>query len=71
MTERLTYEIGPIRPPSEAFSLLIRFIRNCPWNKCEFCHLYKEKKFERRPVTDIKADIDTITQIRDSVHALA
>ncbi len=69
--ERLAYEIGPIRPPSEAMSLLVRFTRNCPWNKCEFCHLYKGKKFERRPVADIKADIDTIRQIRDAIQTLA
>jgi len=69
--ERLQYEIGPIRPPSEAFSLLVRFTRNCPWNKCEFCHLYKGRKFERRPLAEIKDDIDTIRRMRDEVQALA
>lgn len=68
--ERLHYEIGPIRPPSEAFSLLVRFTRNCPWNKCEFCHLYKGKKFERRPVAEIKRDIDTIRRMWDAVETL-
>ena len=33
----LSFEQGPIRPPSEAKSLLLRFTRNCPWNKCKFC----------------------------------
>jgi radical SAM superfamily enzyme YgiQ (UPF0313 family) len=69
--EQLTYEIGPIRPPSEAFSLLVRFTRNCPWNKCEFCQLYKGRKFERRPLPDIKADIDVIREIRDAIQALS
>lgn len=68
--ERLHYEIGPIRPPSEASSLLVRFTRNCPWNKCEFCHLYKGKKFERRPVAEIKRDIDTIRRMWDAVETL-
>ncbi len=67
----LRYEIGPIRPPSEAYSLLVRFTRNCPWNKCEFCYLFKGRKFERRAVSDIKDDIDTIKAIRDQVAALA
>ena len=67
----LSYEIGPIRPPSEAYSLLVRFTRNCPWNKCEFCHLYKGEKFERRPLAEIKKDIDTIKAIRDRVFALS
>ena len=26
------FEQGPIRPPSEAHSLLLRVTRNCPWN---------------------------------------
>lgn len=69
--EKLTYEIGPIRPPSEAASLLVRFTRNCPWNKCEFCNLYKGRKFERRPLPEIKADIDAIGQIRDALSGLA
>ncbi len=29
-------EIGPIRPPSESESLLIRVTRGCHWNKCYF-----------------------------------
>ena len=36
------FEQGPIRPPSEAHSLLIRVTRNCPWNHCEFCPVYKD-----------------------------
>ncbi len=67
----LRYEIGPIRPPSEAYSLLVRFTRNCPWNKCEFCYLFKGRKFERRAVSDIKDDIDTIRKIRDEISALS
>ncbi len=53
-------EQGPIRPPSEAHSLFIRVTRNCPWNQCTFCPLYKDEKFSIRPVEDIKRDIDTI-----------
>jgi len=67
----LRYEIGPIRPPSEAYSLLIRFTRNCPWNKCEFCHLYKGRKFEKRPVAEIKRDIDTVRKIADEIASLS
>lgn len=67
----LRFEIGPIRPPSEAYSLLVRFTRNCPWNKCEFCHLYKGKKFEKRSRTDIERDIDTVKKIQDEIIALS
>ncbi len=71
MPSSLRYEIGPIRPPNEAYSLLVRFTRNCPWNKCEFCHIYKGKKFERRSLDEIKADIDTIKKLRDEVIGLS
>ena len=54
----MLYDVGPIRPPSEAMSLLVRVARNCPWNRCEFCMLYKDAKFQRKSVAEVKADID-------------
>lgn len=54
------FEQGPIRPPSEAASLLLRVNRNCPWNRCTFCSIYKKQKFSIRPVADVIADIDSI-----------
>jgi len=67
----LSFEIGPFRPPSEAFSLLIRATRNCPWNRCAFCNLYKAAKFEYRPVEEIKQDIDNARRIMDEITAMA
>ena len=66
-----SYELGPIRPPSEAFSLLIRVTRNCPWNRCKFCPIYKNDKFELRTVEEIKRDIDTAAVIRDRITRAA
>lgn len=54
------FEQGPIRPPSEASSLLIRITRNCPWNYCSFCPVYKDTPFELRPVDHVLKDIDTV-----------
>ncbi len=54
------FEQGPIRPPSEAYSLLIRVTRNCPWNKCRFCPVYKGEKFSLRPVEHVKKDIEAL-----------
>ena len=54
------FEQGPIRPPSEASSLLIRVTRNCPWNHCTFCPVYKGSKFSLRPKDHVIRDIDTI-----------
>jgi radical SAM superfamily enzyme YgiQ (UPF0313 family) len=71
MSNTLRYEIGPIRPPSEAYSLLVRFTRNCPWNQCLFCHLYKVRKFEKRSAEEIKRDVDTIKAIHDDIVSLS
>lgn len=71
MSRSLRYEIGPIRPPNEAYSLLVRFTRNCPWNRCTFCHIYKGKKFESRSLDEIKGDIGTIKTISDEIHDLS
>jgi radical SAM superfamily enzyme YgiQ (UPF0313 family) len=64
------FEQGPIRPPSEAYSLLIRVTRNCPWNRCTFCPVYKKRKFSLRPVEHVKKDIDLVhkyvTLVRDA-----
>ena len=54
------YELGPIRPPSESHSLLVRITRNCHWNRCTFCPVYKDREFSTRPVEHIKKDIDYI-----------
>jgi len=54
------FEQGPIRPPSEAGSLLLRVMRNCPWNRCTFCPLYKSSRFARRSVDHVKRDIDAV-----------
>jgi len=64
------FELGPIRPPSEAQSLMLRVTRNCPWNKCKFCGLYKGKKFSIRPVDHIIKDIDTIRHYVEEIEKI-
>lgn len=67
----MQFEQGPIRPPSEATSLLIRATRNCPWNKCGFCKTYKGKKFSRRSTEEIKEDILTIKNMCEEIKELS
>lgn len=66
-----TFEIGPIRPPSEggSHSLLLRATRNCPWNRCKFCYgiMYNREKFQLRTVEEIKGDIDAVKSIVDEI----
>ena len=65
------FEQGPIRPPSEAYSLLIRVTRNCPWNFCTFCPIYKETRFSLRPVDHVKQDIDMVHKYVEVLRKLA
>jgi hypothetical protein len=72
MEERpFALEQGPIRPPNEARSLLLRVTRNCPWNQCLFCPVYKKRKFSLRTVEEIKKDIQTAGDIADDIEALS
>jgi hypothetical protein len=66
-----SFELGPIRPPSEAYSLLIRVTRNCPWNRCQFCPVYKGQKFELRPAEDVVKDIESAKAIADEIKELS
>jgi radical SAM superfamily enzyme YgiQ (UPF0313 family) len=68
---KVYFEQGPIRPPSEAYSLLLRVTRNCPWNRCEFCHTYKSEKFSLRTVEEVKEDIYTAQEIASELKALS
>jgi len=74
ITQRLTdysFELGPMRPPSEAYSLLIRVTRNCSWNRCQFCPAYKMQKFELRPADDVIKDIETAKAIAVEIKEMA
>ena len=63
-----TFRIGPIRPPSEATSLLLQVTNGCTWNKCKFCQLYKDTKFRAYSADSIKADIDNMVYHADKVR---
>jgi radical SAM superfamily enzyme YgiQ (UPF0313 family) len=58
----MPYELPPMRPPSEARSLLIRVMRGCPWNYCTFCSAYKNvpRKTLMRSLEEVKGDIDDL-----------
>lgn len=65
------FEQGPIRPPSESYSLLIRVTRNCPWNRCQFCGVYKGSKFELRTAEEVIADVDKVKHIAEAIKLAA
>jgi len=60
LVKNYEFETGIYRPPSEggSSSLLLRMTRNCPWNHCTFCAMYKSEKFELRSPEEIMREID-------------
>jgi radical SAM superfamily enzyme YgiQ (UPF0313 family) len=73
IAEKHTFETGIYRPPSEggSYSLLLRITRNCPWNKCTFCGMYKGEKFMLRSSEEIKKDIDSISAICNGLKTIS
>ncbi|MGD8537807.1 MAG: radical SAM protein [Candidatus Aminicenantes bacterium] len=58
-----SYDFPPYRPPNEANSALIRITRGCPWNRCEFCAMYKHLKFESKPLQEVKEDVEKARKV--------
>ena len=48
----------------------MRVTRGCPWNHCTFCGMYKNKRYEARPYTEIKADIEQIQNVFPTTRTL-
>jgi radical SAM superfamily enzyme YgiQ (UPF0313 family) len=67
------FETGIYRPPSEggSCSLLVRFTRNCPWNRCGFCTMYQKQRFEVRSVAQIKSDIDAMSAMAGALTGIS
>ncbi len=56
-TEGMHYEGTIIRPPSEAYSILLQVTVGCSHNKCTFCGTYKDKRFRIKDDETILSDI--------------
>ncbi|MHA1697169.1 MAG: radical SAM protein [Candidatus Helarchaeota archaeon] len=47
-----------IRPPVEAYSLLLNVTEGCRWNKCKFCGVYRNQPYWVRPLELVFKEID-------------
>ena len=61
----MDYEGLIIRPPSEAYSLLLQVTVGCSHNKCTFCGTYRQKKFKIKSLEQIKKDLHEARQYED------
>ena len=56
-SEEMHYEGNCIRPPSEAYSILLQVTVGCSHNKCTFCGTYTGKRFRIKDDSMILGDI--------------
>jgi len=57
MSDEMHYEGNCIRPPSEAYSILLQVTVGCSHNKCTFCGTYTGKRFRIKDDRTILGDI--------------
>jgi len=67
MAKSLPPSVIVIRPPVEAYSVLIAVTGGCSWNKCKFCGTYKgmvgnTQDYAIRPLEDVLKDIDAYAE---------
>jgi len=56
-SEGMHYEGNCIRPPPEAYSILLQVTVGCSHNKCTFCGTYKDERFRIKDDDIILSDI--------------
>lgn len=59
----MKYEGMIYRPPSEANSLILQVTVGCSYNRCTFCHSFRDKEFRIKSFEEIKEDIDEASEI--------
>lgn len=60
---------GPVfRPPSEAYSFILRVTIGCSHNKCTYCNMYRAVQFRVRPMEEIMQQINRAMLYKDNIR---
>jgi hypothetical protein len=55
-----TYDPIPILPPDQNRALVLQLTSGCSWNRCTFCHLYRDATFALKTAEELRAHIRTV-----------
>lgn len=54
----IDYDLPLWRPPGEGENLIIQATLGCSFNQCSFCVMYRNKRYEARPIEAVARDIE-------------
>jgi hypothetical protein len=57
------YEPIPILPPDQNRALVVQLTSGCSWNRCEFCHLYKDARFAMKSPVELREHVERVLSL--------
>ena len=57
------YQPISILPPDRYLSLVLQFSRGCPWNRCTFCHFYRDRDFRPLDRAAARAHMEAVIEL--------
>ncbi len=57
---RQVYGKVGILPPDQYLALVLQVAVGCAWNRCTFCHFYRDQRFHRRDVTEFRRHVEDV-----------
>lgn len=57
------YRPIPILPPDQNRALVVQITEGCSFNRCTFCHLYKDVRFRLRPPDELRRHLGEVREL--------
>ena len=54
------YRSVSILPPDQYLALVVQTTEGCPWNRCTFCDLYRDRPYRLKSAAELGAHLDAI-----------
>lgn len=57
---RRLYLPVPVLPPDQYAALVVQLSEGCPWDRCRFCDLYRDRPYRLRPPDEVRAHLGAV-----------